>query len=320
MEDVGNDLWRLRRRQRLAVEHRLDPPLRVTAGGNGFGPPPVEQPLIELPAVFFGRAGLENGHLVEAPATLRGQLPTQLCLGFGDQLPSPRFHRGRPFREQGAKFGRDTDDLRLAVAVHRRPRHTEPVREFHAQCRLVHHAGRLQLAVQRPRVERPPYAVGAAHPSGNQDMGVQLRVTGPRRAMDERRGQESLGVDLAHSRLALTAEGGVVLQIVQRRGHGGVVRVAHLHADLAADRGPQRRHGLRCRERQVPPGHPIRAVPHPIRLAEALVRPRVHAVEQAHQLLRCDLPAQADTMDEAARADIADGTTPPARRRTTKRG
>jgi hypothetical protein len=35
-------------------------------------------------------------------------------------------------------------------------------------------------------------------------MGVQLRVTGPRRAMHERRGEKSIAVDLAHSRLALT--------------------------------------------------------------------------------------------------------------------
>ena len=108
-------------------------------------------------------------------------------------------------------------------------------------------------------------------------MGVQLRVTRPRRAMHERRRQESLGVDLAHSRLALAAERGVVLQIAERRGHGGVVRVADLHADLAADRRPQRRHRLRRRERQIPPRHPIRAVPHPIRLAEGLPRPRMDA-------------------------------------------
>jgi hypothetical protein len=104
---------------------------------------------------------------------------------------------------------------------------------------------------------RPAAVLGPGQVGGDQ-VGVQLRVAGPRRAVPEPGGDESAGRDpdgaavppAGHDRLRLQGGEGV--------GHRGVVRGDHLGCGDRVGQGPQEADGLGGGERQVEPGHPPR--------------------------------------------------------------
>lgn len=212
----------------------------------GLGDPTVMQADVGLGvAADLGVAGLEDRPLERPPPLNRGERSSGLALQLPDQLRRADLDNGAALCEQPAYFHRHARDLRLAVAVDRRPRHPEPLRELGSKRRLIHHPAGLQLAVHRPRVQRPPHPVLAPHPSRHQHVGVQLRITGARRAVHEPGRQQPVGIDLADARLPCSGERRVLLQIGERGAHGGVVGVADLDADVAATDSPQDGHRLR---------------------------------------------------------------------------
>lgn len=275
-----------------SVEDLGDPAIRVKPGRHGLAAPPVEQALIGFADVLLGRSGLEHRHLIEPTTALRCQRTAELGFRVGDQLLGSGFDLRGALGEQLAHLPGHPADLGLAVPVHPVPLHAEPGGELDPQGRLVHHPGRLELTMQRPRIERPPDPVTAADPSGNQDMGVQLRVPRSRRTVHERGCHIAVGVDLTNPGLALPRKRRVLLQVVDACGNRRGVGLADRHADLATGGGPQRRHGLRGGERQIPARHPIRTLAHVVERSEGLPRPGMHTVEQESEVLGCHLTVE----------------------------
>ncbi len=89
---------------------------------------------------------------------------------------------------------------------------------------------------------------------GDQDVGVEMGITGAARAVRERRRDQSIaGVgDRAAGTAAYDAR--VVLEPVQRGDDCLIVGVAHLSTDLGVGEGEHDRHRLGRRERQVEAG------------------------------------------------------------------
>ena len=86
----------------------------------------------------------------------------------------------------------------------RSPLDAEPAGELPPQVRLVEVADRRRPRVQRPRVERrPPVVDRRVRHVRDHDMGVEVRVTGPRGAVAERGTDEPVTVE--HRRAAGTA-------------------------------------------------------------------------------------------------------------------
>src|SRR5690349_8616436 len=67
----------------------------------------------------------------------------------------------------------------------RTPCDTEPLSELGPEVCFVEVAGGLGLQVQVPGVQRPPPAIHATRRVCNEDVGVEVRVTGPAGAMPE---------------------------------------------------------------------------------------------------------------------------------------
>jgi len=87
-------------------------------------------------------------------------------------------------------------DLRGTVVVDSGPGHAEPFGQFRSQCRLVEHPGGFLGREQLTAVEGKPSTVCRADLVGNEDVGVELGVSGTRRPVDKARREESFGVDL----------------------------------------------------------------------------------------------------------------------------
>ena len=107
----------------------------------------------------------------------------------GLQLVSTR----RPVVEEER---RDALDLRGAVVVDGGPGDAEPFGQLRSQRRLVEHAGRLLRREQLAAVEREPSAILGADLVGDEDVRVELWVSGARGPVDEARREEPFGVDL----------------------------------------------------------------------------------------------------------------------------
>ena len=104
-------------------------------------------------------------------------------------------------------------DVGLAVSIHRTPHHAQAGLALGAEGGVVDRAAGLELSVQGPGVQCPPHSVLTAHPSGDQDMGVELGITGSRGAVHEGGTEEAFGVDLADTGLALAGKRCVFLQV-----------------------------------------------------------------------------------------------------------
>ncbi len=211
------------------------------ADGQGLGAPPGRLVRQTFRDDHLRLAGLQGRHL--------------RCLRGGE----PPFGHGQldllaPLREQVDQVLIDPVDIRQAV-MDRCPSDAETGGELVTELGGIDVAAGLRVVVQRGGVDRPPDAIGGAHRVRHKDMGVQQRVTVPRRAVPEPRSDEPVRlhpVDPVASRPGPCRN---ALQVGDRFRHSGFVCGDHLAGDLRFTQTPQDRHRLRRPERQVPPRH-----------------------------------------------------------------
>ena len=98
--------------------------------------------------------------------------------------------------------------------------------------RLVEIPGGLRTVVDGIGVQRAPLAVGSACRVDDDNVGVQLRVAGPARAMPECRRHEPVGTEAPSAGMATPHPARLAFQVVQSRPNGGLVRANDCAADL----------------------------------------------------------------------------------------
>ncbi len=113
--------------------------------------------------------------------------------------------------------------------------------------------------VHRAGVQGAPPPVGALHPVGDHDMGVQVRVVVAGVPVVERRGDHPPGLHLRHAVRADPGPGHVPLHDREDVGDGLPVRGVDRVAGRIVGQRPQHADRLRDREGAVEPGH--RAAP-----------------------------------------------------------
>ncbi len=149
-----------------------------------------------------------------------------------------------PGREHGEQVGRDADDLGDAL-LRCRPGDTEPLGELPAQHRVVEVGGGQRVPVHGPGVDRRPLAVRAAQQVRHHQVGVQLRVPGPRGAVLERGHDPPVGADpvgaLPVALVPAQPVPGDRLQVGQRLTDRGLVAGADRGRDLRLAEAEQRR-------------------------------------------------------------------------------
>jgi hypothetical protein len=166
------------------------------------------------------------------------------------ELCHPVLYLDAPGAERAQHRSRDPVDLRHPV-TRRMPRHAEPARQFGAQVRLIQKPGGALMPIQQAGVERAPSAVDTAGHVRDQHVRVDLRITGPRRAMTERCGDQTGGVDLVHAVAAAASERRGAFEIPDRGHDRRVVRRDRLGRDATVSQRVQKRHRLGRRERRV---------------------------------------------------------------------
>ena len=124
-------------------------------------------------------------------------------------------HGGNALRIRGDVV----DPEQMAVAVDRVPLHPEASRQLDPQGGVVEHPGRLLDSEDFPPVEGPPPAVLTANLIRHQDVGVELRVAGPRRGVA---GQVGVDMRMLDSLLDLFEEQRV--RAPQERNRSAVVQ------------------------------------------------------------------------------------------------
>ena len=181
-------------------------------------------PRVRLDAVLLALAGQDRQVL----AALAGQvLDAGLASGLDDLLA--------PAREHGQHLGGQRSQVGGALA-HRPPLQPEPIAHLGAQVRLVEVAGGLGVLVEMAAVERGPAAVRAARDVGADHVRVQLRVQRARHPVPVGRGDHALARLDDRAALAAPHLDRRVLDVLQRRAHGRLVR-----ARSAARRSAHRR-------------------------------------------------------------------------------
>ena len=160
-----------------AAEQPLDAPV-VEAELDRSGPP-VRDQLIDRERRALDLPGRQSGGLGRA----RARRPA---------LGQRRLDLRAPAAERPQHRLRDTDQLGDPVAD-RQPLQPESPGELRAQDRLVDEARRPRVRVQPPAIQRRPAPVRAAAEVRDQDVGVQLRIPGPRGAMPKRRRHQPAG-------------------------------------------------------------------------------------------------------------------------------
>ncbi len=157
----------------------------------------------------------------------------------------PSWRHERPSRPRSRAVGSRTTEHRSRDPVDvgepvddRAPGDAEPGGELGAEVGFVEVSGGLGLEVEVPGVERTPPAIGAAGRVGDQDVGVEVRVTGPARAVPEPGGDEPAAAQGHDPVRAPPRPARLRLQIAERRVDAGLVGGAGLSAGLACRRAP----------------------------------------------------------------------------------
>src|SRR4051794_5091039 len=119
------------------------------------------------------------------------------------------------------------------------PLDAEPLAHLMAQVGLVDVAGGLGVVVDRRVVEPGPAAVRPLGRVGDQDMGVELGISGARGAVEVAGGKEAIAVDELMPSRAAAGPAGFSLQVVQGRFDGGGVGGASLGPHLLAAERPE---------------------------------------------------------------------------------
>ena len=252
----------------------------IVAGVDGAGGPLLAQQF-GGDGVGLGAAGVER----RDPRGLRRmQVATREFL----------FDLAAPRREQADQRFGDADDLGCAFADGF-PVDAEPAGELVTQMRLVEVAAGLGLPIQRAAVERAPLAVVATGQVRDQDMGVELRVAGPRGAVKELGGDEPVADEVLGAVDTAPRPARLPFHPPERRVDRAVVRLAHLPRDRRVGEGPQHRHRFRGREREVEARDPVFAG-----LGEPDTGTRVTAFEDTVQQLGFDDAVEVEEFRSAA--------------------
>ena len=199
------------------------------------------------------------------------------------------------------------------------PAHAESSGQFVAQRGLEHDPGSQLRPIQRLAVEGCPAPIGPAGEIRDEDVGVELRVTGAARAMPEPRRDEPGAVKstgtplLERCRLRSSVvrpaphETRLALQPRQRIVDSCVDGVGDLRAYERVRERVHHRHRLRCRERQIEPWDPPleRTDLRPIRRQ---ARPRNKPRQDGSKVVAGHRVGQIQ--------DVGAGTEPPTRRLT----
>ena len=191
-----------------------------------------------------------GGDLEALGALVRRERSSDLRGPARDQLVAERLQLVSACRPVVEEERRDALDLGRTVVVDGGPRDPEPLGQLRSKRRLVEHAGRLLRREQLTAVEREPRAVLRADLVGDEDVGVELWVSGARGAVDEARGEEPFGVDLEDAVVAAARERGVLFDEGERCGDRGLVRGEDLCGCRFVGERPQHRDALRRRERE----------------------------------------------------------------------
>ena len=199
----------------------------------------------------------------------------------GLDLPTP----GRELPEHGPGDARDVGD----PVADRAPLHPEALGQLPPEMRFVQVPDRRQPRVQRPGIERrPPIIARGVGKVGHHHMGVQVRVTGSRRAVPERRGNEPVAIQHGVAGLAPPNPARHLLKDLQRSTDRRVGRVADLVGHLRRPEREQQGHRLGGTEGGIEPRH-HRHRPAP---GQPIDASRIHMVEDVRQRLGIDLPRQ----------------------------
>ena len=166
-----------------------------------------------IDVVLLAPPGVERGGL-RCPRSGR---PALLERGL-DLRPAPR--------EGAQDVRRHAIDVRDPVA-HRRPRDAELARQLRSQPRLVEIAGGLAVRVEPTPVERRPAPVVRLDEVGDEDVRVQLRVTGARGPVPERRRDEPAPSHADRAGRAATRNRSLPLEIGERVAHGRLMGAAN---------------------------------------------------------------------------------------------
>ena len=236
--------------------NRVAEPVGVPAECRRFGAPTRMQHR-HIRRGIFAWPGLQDGCFRHRRALIPGQIAAECLLVFVDcRAGFGRDLRG-PFTPRGHQIGRDADDFGLPVRIARFENHTEPGVQFGAQRGLIDRAGGLLVVINLVPVDRAPHPVDAPQLVRNQRVGVQLRIPSTRRPVVKQRRHQPRGRDLFDAVGAAPRQRRMHIQIRQRGGHRGPVRVHNLLSGNRSTQRPQGADALGCGERQVETGDRI---------------------------------------------------------------
>ena len=161
-----------------------------------------------------------------------------------------------PRRKQRTQLGWDAVDLGDALAD-RFPLDAEPGGELLAEVSPVQVAGGVRVPVELLGVKGAPASVLAIRDVRDEDVGVELGVTGTTRAAHEPSGDEPIRSNAFVAVDPATRPARLVFQPAERRVDCGVVRSADLAGRVGVSESPQHGHGLGGREREIEPRDPV---------------------------------------------------------------
>jgi hypothetical protein len=159
--------------------------------------------------VLLGLAGVERGHLRRGGAALP-------ALGHAVEDLAP------PLREVLDDLPRDAVDVGDAV-LDRLPGQAQSLRELLPQHGLIEEAGGAGLPVEVAAIQRRPAPVRSSREVPRDDVRVQQRVAGARRAMGEGSGHEALASDLHDPAAPSAGAARLALHVAHRLRDGRVV-------------------------------------------------------------------------------------------------
>lgn len=200
----------------------------IVPGLGRLGSPPLVEARGGL-AVVLGLAGGQGGGLggMGAAVAVGGQLGPDLHAAAG---------------EQGDQTGVDPRQISLPLGTDRPPFHPKPIGQIMPQHRLVEGARGQTLSVQATGVQGGPPAIDPLDGVGDQDVGVELRVSVAGRPVPERRAHQPAAVDLLRAVPAPSSVSGVDVKVGQGCGHGRLVRTHDLKAGGGVTEGPEQAH------------------------------------------------------------------------------
>jgi hypothetical protein len=148
---------------------------------------------------------------------------------------------------------RHANDVRRSALDHM-PAQSQPLGQLGPQRRLVQVARGLRMPVEQPPIERRPAAVRTLRGVRADDVRVKQRITGARRAVAERRGDEPSPAHQHRAAVPASRRARLALEVADRLRDSRLVRESDLPHDLGLADPEQHADALRRPEREVEAG------------------------------------------------------------------